>query len=83
MNRNLSYPSPGEYNDWRSWAASLISVLSAQQEGGVNLPLYVKNEQKARSGYPVAADGDIIRILEDGVIKLKCWNERAKAWEDL
>ena len=83
MNRNLSYPSPGEYNDWRSWAASLISVLSAQQEGNVNLPLYVKNEKKVRSGYPVAADGDVIRILEDGVIKLKCWNEQTKAWENL
>lgn len=76
-------PAPSEYSDWQSWAASLVSSLSASGEGNNNYPLFVYDASKARKGLPVAADGDMIRVLQDGEIKFKVWREKTQKWEDL
>lgn len=76
-------PAPSEYSDWQSWAASLVSSLSTSGEGNNNYPLFVYDDSKARKGLPVAADGDMIRVLQDGEIKFKVWRDKTQKWEDL
>lgn len=76
-------PAPSEYSDWQSWAASLVSSLSALGEGNNNYPLFVYDDTKVRKGLPVAADGDMIRVLQGGEIKFKVWRDKTQGWEDI
>lgn len=68
-------PSPGEYDDWKSWASMLISSLQSSNSGVVNLGLWIWDGTKARNGLPPAADGDQIRVKKDGKIYLGVYNE--------
>ena len=64
-------PAPSTYEDWKSWGAMLVQQL---QESGketlVSLPTYVYDSSKERNGFPTAAKGDIIWLLEGTVRKL-------------
>lgn len=46
-----SLPSPSEYEDWKSWAAILISSLSERgNQSALNIPVFVKDETKKEKG---------------------------------
>lgn len=82
--REITLPTPGEYDDWRSWASSLIKALEeSAQEKIHNFPLWVKDSGKPRSGLPIGADGDLIRVLDEGVIKFCWWSKEDGEWKDL
>ena len=60
------FPAPNQYDDWRSWAASMLTALdSLSGEDVTNLPLYVKDASKPRDGLPIGAEGDTIRIKDE------------------
>lgn len=74
-----SLPSPSEYEDWKSWAAILISSLSERgNQSALNIPVFVKDETKRRKGLPPAEKGDLIWLLDGGVRKLAVWD--GKGW---
>lgn len=76
-------PAPSEYTDWKSWAAMLMQVLQNQEGEGVhNFPLWIEDTSKVRSGMPVAAEGDVIRVKDgQGKVQLKYWDGKAKSWK--
>lgn len=76
-------PAPSEYTDWKSWAAMLVQVLQNQEGEGVhNFPLWIEDASKVRSGMPVAAEGDVIRVKDaQGKVQLKYWDSKAKSWK--
>lgn len=83
--QEIELPSPGTYEDWRSWAASLIRALTEFPGEGVhNFPLWVRDENKARDGLPIGADGDLIRVLDtDSVIRFYWWSETDGSWHNI
>lgn len=83
--QEVALPTPGEYDDWRSWASSLIRVLSEHSGDEVhNFPLWVRNSEKPRSGLPIGADGDLIRVLDtDNVIRFYWWSREDETWHRL
>jgi hypothetical protein len=72
-----SLPSPGEYDDWKSWASMLVSALQNTDSGVVNLGLWVWDDTKERNGLPPAMDGDQIRVKKDGKIYLGVYDENS------
>ena len=80
--QEINLPVPGEYDDWRSWASSLIRVLEEHSSQTYNLPLWVRNSSKPRDGLPIGADGDLIRVLDlDNTIRFYCWSEADEEWQ--
>lgn len=85
------FPAPNQYDDWRSWAASMLTALdSLSGEDVTNLPLYVKDASKPRDGLPIGAEGDTIRIKDEkGQIGLYSFEQGAwesvggGSWEDI
>lgn len=80
--QEVELPSPGEYDDWRSWASSLIRLLTENSGEEVhNFPLWVRDLGKPREGLPIGADGDLIRVLDtDSVIRFYCWSKADEQW---
>lgn len=74
-------PAPNQYEDWRSWAAALMVALDGMSGEDVhNFPLYVRREDKIRSGLPMAEEGDMIRVLDtDKKIRFYVWQN--SNWE--
>ena len=85
------FPAPNQYDDWRSWAASMLTALdSLSGEDVTNLPLYVKDATKPRDGLPIGAEGDTIRIKDEkGQIGLYSFEQGTwqsvggGSWEDI
>ena len=78
----ITFPAPNQYDDWRSWAASLINALQMSEDVNHNFPLYVRDESKPRDGLPAAAEGDVIRVLDsDKKIRFYYWN--GSAWANV
>lgn len=77
------FPAPNQYDDWRSWAASMLTALdSLSGEDVTNLPLYVKDATKPRDGLPIGAEGDTIRIKDEkGQIGLYSFEQGA--WQSV
>lgn len=83
--KESTLPVPGEYDDWRSWAASLVRALEeSSSEVVINFPIWKYDSTKPRDGLPAAVDGDLIRVLDgEGNERFWWWSDADDQWHQL